>query len=290
MRIDKNVNRYADCYKQRGTTFMKFFSSTISFLKDILRSRKLILELAKRDLKVRYLGSYLGILWAFILPTINILIFWFVFQVGFKSNPVDNFPFILWLLPGIIPWNFFSDSLMGATNSVLDNSYLVKKVVFRVSILPLIRVLSALFVHLFFIVFLFIMFFVYGYKPSIYNLQVFYYLFATGSLVLGLSWITSSLVIFFKDLGQLVAMVLQIGFWLTPIFWTSEILPVKYHFLVKLNPFYYIVEGYRETFIYHEWFWQHYKLTLNFWGITVSSLLIGVFLFKKLRPHFADVL
>lgn len=269
---------------------MDFFSSTINFLKDILRSRKLILELAKRDLKVRYLGSYLGILWAFILPTINILIFWFVFQVGFKSTPVDNFPFILWLLPGIIPWNFFSDSLMGATNSVLDNSYLVKKVVFRVSILPLIRVLSALFVHLFFIAFLFIMFFVYGYKPSIYNLQVFYYLFATVSLVLGLSWITSSLVIFFKDLGHLVAMLLQFGFWLTPIFWTAKTLPLKYHFLLKLNPVYYIVEGYRETFIYHEWFWQHYKLTLNFWGITMSSLLIGVFLFKKLRPHFADVL
>lgn len=269
---------------------MKLLRAIFNFFRDILQSRKIILDLAKRDLKTRYLGSYLGILWAFILPAINILLFWFVFQVGFKSTPVDNFPFILWLLPGMIPWNFFSDSLMGATNSILDNSYLVKKVVFRVSILPLVRVLSALFVHLFFIAFLFLVFFIYGYKPSIYNLQVFYYLFATVSLALGLSWITSSLIIFFKDLGQLVSMMLQIGFWLTPIFWTTKIIPVEYHFVLKLNPFYYIVEGYRDTFIYHIWFWEHYKLTLNFWGITLTSLLIGVFLFKKLRPHFADVL
>ena len=269
---------------------MNIFRATISFLQDIIKSRKLILELSKRDLKTRYLGSYLGILWAFILPTVNILLFWFVFQVGFKSMPVDNFPFILWLLPGIIPWNFFADSLMGATNSVLDNGYLVKKVVFRVSILPLIRILSALFVHLFFIVFLCVMYLAYGYKPSIYNLQVFYYLIATISLVLGLSWITSSLVIFFKDLGQFVAVILQFGFWLTPIFWAAKTLPSKYQFLLKINPFYYIVEGYRETFISHEWFWQHYKLTLNFWGFTLTALLIGIFLFKKLRPHFADVL
>lgn len=269
---------------------MNILSATMRFLLDIIRSRKLIIELAKRDLRTRYLGSYLGILWAFIIPTINILIFWFVFQVGFKNAPVDNFPFILWLLPGIIPWNFFADSFMGATNSVLDNGYLVKKVVFRVSILPIIRIISALFVHLFFIAFLFFMYFVYGYKPSIYNFQVIYYLLATISLVLGLSWITSSLVIFFRDLGQFVAVILQFGFWLTPIFWASKTLPGKYQFLLKINPFYYIVEGYRETFISHEWFWQHYKLTLNFWGITITCLLFGVFLFKKLRPHFADVL
>lgn len=79
----------------------------LSFFKDIYLNRRLILQLSVKDLKDKYLGSYLGFLWAVIQPTISILIFWFIFQVGFKSMPVDNYPFILWLVAGIIPW-FFS--------------------------------------------------------------------------------------------------------------------------------------------------------------------------------------
>lgn len=261
-----------------------------NFIKDIFTNRILLLELSKRDLKARYLGSYLGIVWAFIVPTVNILIFWFVFQVGFRNKPVDNFPFILWLMTGMIPWNFFFDGILGATNSILDNSYLVKKVVFRVSILPIVRILSALIIHLFFIGFIFLMFAIYGYKPNLYNLQVLYYLFAEICLVLGLGWITSSLNIFFRDLGQIVGILLQFGFWLTPIFWSFKTLPAKYLFFFKLNPVYYIVEGYRESFIYHEWFWQHYNLTANFWITTLVVQVVGIMLFKRLKDHFADVL
>lgn len=270
--------------------FMTFYKRIFAFLNDIIRSRRLIFELAKKDLKNRYLGSYLGIIWAFVQPMVTILIFWFVFQVGFRSAPVDDFPYVLWLICGMIPWFFFSEGLQSATNSVLDNSYLVKKIVFRVNSLPIIRILSSLFIHVFFIIVIFVMFFIYGYKPSIYNLQVIYYLFATIVLVLGLSWITSSLVVFLRDLGQIVSIVIQFGFWLTPIFWSFKIMPEKYHFWFKLNPIYYIVEGYRDTFINHIWFWQHYNLTINFWVITLCLFFTGVLLFKRLRPHFADVL
>lgn len=269
---------------------MHFLRHFLWFIKDISNSRKLIIELTKKDLQSRYLGSYLGIFWAFIQPTITILIFWFVFQVGFKARPVDDFPFILWLMCGMIPWFFFSESLSCATNSVLDNSYLVKKVVFRVSILPLIKILSALFVHVFFILFLFLMFAIYHYEPTVHNLQVIYYLICTIALVVGLSWITSSLVIFLKDVGQVVAMMLQFGFWLTPIFWSLKMVPEKFHFIIKLNPFYYIAEGYRDAFIYHKWFWEHAHLTPYFWVLTGTLFLCGAYVFRRLRPHFADVL
>ncbi|GEN35145.1 ABC transporter permease [Aneurinibacillus danicus] len=261
-----------------------------SFIKSLFQSRNLILELAKKDFRSRYLGSYLGIVWAFIQPTIMVLIFWFVFQVGFKSMPVDNFPFILWLICGMVPWFFFSDGLNSATTSIIENSYLVKKVVFRVSILPFVKITSGLFVHSFFICVLFLMFAIYGYYPNVYSLQVLYYSFAMMMLVLGISWITSSLIIFLKDVGQIIAMILQFGFWLTPIFYSMKIVPEKYHFLMKLNPMYYIVEGYRDTFIHHIWFWHHYKLTAYYWSVTFGLFIIGIFVFKKLRPHFADVL
>jgi len=269
---------------------MNYLKIFLDFIKDIIISRKLIFSLAKNDLKVKYLGSYLGIFWAFVQPIISILIFWFVFQVGFKSAPVGNFPFILWLICGLIPWFFFSEAVTNATNSVLDNSYLVKKIVFRVSVLPIIKIISALFIHLLFIAIIFLFFASYGYMPNWYNIQIIYYLFATVVLVLGLSWITSSLVVFLKDLGQAVAIFLQFGFWLTPIFWSFKMVPEKYHLIFKLNPVYYIVEGYRNTFINHIWFWQYPNLSMYFWVETLIIFIVGALLFRRLKPHFADVI
>ena len=260
------------------------------FLKDIYKNKTLLLSLAKNEFKQRYLGNFLGIAWAFIQPTATILIFWFVFQVGFKSQPVDNFPFILWLISGMIPWFFFAETFSLATNSVTSNSFLVKKVVFRVSLLPIISILTTIIVHLFFIFFMFGMFIYYGYSPSIYWIQIFYYLFAMIILLLGLSWITSSVIVFFRDMGQIVAMLIQFGFWLTPIFWSLKTIPQKYHWIIELNPLVYIINGYRNSLIYHKWFWEDLSMSLYYWGFTIVIFIIGSLTFKRLRPHFADVL
>ena len=262
----------------------------LDFLKAILQNRALLWSLTKNDFKQKYLGNALGVAWAFIQPTATILIFWFVFQVGFKSQPVDDFPFILWLVAGMFPWFFFADGMSTGTNSIVANAFLVKKVVFRVSLLPIISLLSALAIHIFFIFFMFAMFIYYGYNPELYWLQTIYYLFATVVLLLGLSWITSSVVVFFKDIGQLVAMVIQFGFWLTPIFWNMNMVPERYHWIIELNPMVYIIEGYRNSMIYHKWFWENMNMTIYFWIVALSIFAIGGLTFKKLRPHFADVL
>lgn len=257
---------------------------------DLKSNRKIILQLAKKDIQSKYLGSYLGILWAFVNPLVTIAVYWFIFQVGFKSVPVDKFPFILWFMAGIVPWFFFSDAISTATYSVIDNSYLVKKVIFPINLLVLVKIISALFVHIFFILVLFIMFFVYGYHLNWYNVQFIYYTFCTIMLLAGFSWITSALVVFLKDVGQIVNMFLQLFFWITPIFWTLKMLPTKYDAIFKLNPLFYIVEGYRDAFVYHKWFWEHTTLTPYFWIVTISSFVIGITLFNRLRPHFADIL
>ncbi len=260
------------------------------FIRAILQNRRLLWSLTKNDFKQRYLGNILGISWAFIHPTATILIFWFVFQVGFKSQPVDNFPFILWLVAGMFPWFFFSEGLSNGTNSVMSNAFLVKKVVFRVSLLPIIPLLSALIIHLFFIFFMFGMFIYYGYMPQWHWVQIAYYLFAMCMLILGLSWITSSIVVFFRDVGQIIAMVIQFGFWLTPIFWSMKMVPQKYHWIIELNPMVYIIEGYRNSMIYHKWFWEDMHMTIYYWSVTAVVFVLGGLTFKKLRPHFADVL
>lgn len=260
------------------------------FLRDLVRSRSIIFELTKNDFRARFLGSYLGLVWAFVQPVITIGILWFVFQVGFKAQPVGNFPFILWIMCGMIPWFFFSDSIAAATPSITEKTFLVNKVVFRVSILPIIKILSALVIHLFFVAFMFLMFLLYGHRPGLYLVQTLYYLFSAIVLILGLSWITSSLVVFLKDVGQIVGILLQFLFWMTPIFWSTAILPAKYQLWVRLNPVYYITEGYRDCFMHQVWFWEHGLLTLYFWITTGAIFLLGALLFSRLRPHFADVL
>ena len=268
----------------------KLYDTLFGLIRDIIANRKFLWQMTKRDFKQRYLGSYLGILWAFIQPTITVMIFWFVFQVGFKSTPVNNFPFILWLVCGMFPWFFLSESILSATNSVVESSFLVKKIVFRVELLPIVKIVSALVVHLFFVAVLIVMFAIYGYPPSIYNVQIIYYLLAMICLALGISWLTSALTVFVRDVGQFVGMILQFGFWGTPIFWNLKMLPEQFQFLLKFNPAYYLVEGYRQSFIYNEWFWEHAYLTAYFWSVTAAVMIIGAWCFKKLRPHFADVL
>jgi ABC-type polysaccharide/polyol phosphate export permease len=265
---------------------MTLFEYTLS----IIKQKNIVKELAKKDFKARYLGSTLGSFWGFFQPILLILIYWFVFQVGFRNNPVENVPFILWLLAGIVPWFFFSESLASATNSIEQNSFLVKKVAFNTYLLPIVKIVSALMVHVVFIALSLIIYYCYGRPIDLYQLQIFYYSFILFLFLTGLSWVVSALNVFLKDVGQVVNIILQFGFWLTPIFWSFNQVPTKFHWIFKLNPMYYIVEGYRDSLINKIWFWHHYNLTIYFWLITGFLLVVGASLFKKLSPHFSDVL
>lgn len=268
----------------------RYFVQVCEFFRDIVMARQVIGMLAVQDIKTRYLGSCLGVLWAIIQPTVTILVFWFVFEVGFKASPVNQVPFVLWLVAGMIPWFLLSEGLAGATGVIVDNRHLVSKVVFRVSFLPIVRILSALSIHLFFLVFTLLMFVCYNYHPDWHILQVLYYLMAALFLILGLSWITSAMVVFYRDVGQVVAMLLQFGFWLTPIFWPISSIPADYQKYVKLNPFFYIIEGYRTSFLSQGWFWEDTWMMAYYWLITATIMVIGAFMFRRLRPHFADVI
>ena len=209
------------------------------------------------------------------------------FRVGLTSS---GLPYILWLITGLFPWYFFSDAIVGGTNAIMAKSFLVKKVVFPVRILPIVPIISALIINIFFVFLLFVGFLLYGYSPNIYNLQIIYYTFASVFLVIGLSWVTSSISVFLRDVIPLINMCLQLLFWMTPIFWDINGVPEKYYLLLKLNPVSYIVDGYRLSFTTQQWFWNDWKSLFCFWLVTIILIFLGVYIFEKLRPHFADVL
>lgn len=264
----------------------------------LLANRKLIGNLAKNDFKKKFAGSYFGVVWAFIQPVITVLVYWFVFEKGLNSKASDlrtgiEIPFVLWLMAGLVPWFYFQDALNGGTGVLVEYSYLVKKVVFQIESLPVVKLISALFTHLFFLVFTIILFAFMGFLPDFYTLQVIYYSICMIVFITGFVYATSAVVVFFRDLTQVVAILLQVGVWVTPIMWnidTMTNIPGWAIGVLKLNPMYYVTAGYRDALINKMAFWEHPGLTVYFWVVTAAVLFLGTSVFKRLQAHFADVL
>ncbi len=265
--------------------------------RDLLANKRLIFNLAKNDFKSRFSGSFLGIVWAFVNPIVTVLLYWFVFQkalnVGTQSTKAGiTVPFVLWLIAGLVPWFYFSEAWSSGTNSLIEYSYLVKKVVFKISALPVVKVVSSLFVHLFFVGFTLVLYTCYQYYPTLYALQILYYSFCMILFCLGLTYVTAAVVVFFRDLSQIIGIMMQVLMWMTPIMWNID--GMTLHPLIagilKLNPMFYIVNGYRDALINKVWFWDRLDLTVYFWIVTLALLGIGTTVFKKLQVHFADVL
>ena len=129
-----------------------------------------------------------------------------------------------------------------------------------------------------------------GYFPGLQILQVLYYSVCTFVLAVGFAYADAAIIVFFRDLGHMINIALQVGTWVTPILWNLSRFPAKYQLIFKINPMNYVVQGYREALLYKKFFWEEPVYTLYFWGVTLLLLLIGRGIFKKLKPHFADVL
>ncbi len=258
---------------------------------EIYRERSMVWALVKNDLRARFAGSYLGIFWAFFQPVITIALYWFVFQVGLRSGNVSDHPFILYLMAGLVPWFYFSEAWMGASGSLIEYNYLVKKVRFNVEILPVLKVASAMFVHVFFLAVLVIVAACYGYFPDFYLLQLPYYVFCSAFLVAGLGYITAACTVFFRDMAQIVNIVLTIGVWITPIMWNPETtMSPAVQKIFRLNPVFYIVDGFRDSLLRKVCFWEKPLWSIYFWCAAVAVYLIGTKIFNRLKVHFSDVL
>lgn len=269
-----------------------------SIVQELIENRTLIRSLAKNDFRTKFAGSYLGTVWAFVQPVITVLIYWFVFDMAIGATASIRgklpLPYVLWLVAGIVPWFFFSDCVSAGTAVLMEYNYLVKKVMFNIDILPVIKIFSSIFVHVFFVAFMVVLFICYGYFPDFYVLQVIYYSFGVLLLALGISYLTSAVSVFFPDVRQIVNIALQVGIWATPIMWKlsdmQEKIPHAVLAVIELNPFFYIVQGYREALIDKVWFFEHPWMTLYFWCFTAAICFLGVTVFRRLKVHFADVL
>ena len=272
--------------------FTIYYERIVTIPVELFQSRGLIWKLAKNDFKKRYAGSYMGTVWAMIQPVVTVAMYYVVFEVimGNPGRGADDVPYVLFLTAGLVPWFFFSEALNNGTNALTEYNYLVKKVVFKISILPIIKIIAATFIHAFFVLVLLVIAAFYGYYPTIYTIQILYYSICMFIFVLALCYTTCAIVVFFRDLSQIINIVLQIGMWATPILWDIDKMDSGWVVALKINPLVYIVNGYRSAIYEKQWFFEDFYSTMYFWIVTVVLFGIGALVFKRLKVHFADVL
>ena len=259
-------------------------------LRNAVRHRAMIQALALRDLQSRYVGTLGGMLWTFAHPLAIVVVFYFVFAVGFRSQAPVNTPFVLWFVCGLVPWFFFSEALQAITFSITRNTHLVKKTVFPTEILPMVHLVSGLIPHGVFLLVLGGLMLFYQVPLEAERLLFIYFLLCTSVLLLGLGWLLSALQVFYRDIGQALTILLNLWFWSTPIVWSPEIMPAAIARWLVYNPMNYLVQGYRGTLIFPTVSWPPLDQTLVFWGVTLVLLFLGAFVFGRLKPEFADVL
>jgi lipopolysaccharide transport system permease protein len=255
----------------------------------------LLRTLVRRDLEARYKGSVLGNLWPLLNQLSQLLIYTYVFSIVLKVKlslrglPENNLTFGLWLFAGLLPWIAFTGGLSQAASSVIGQTNLVKKVVFPLSLLPLVPIFSAFIESAFGLILL--IFFVAVTTHTLHEtLALLPLIWATQLLLTaGLGYLAAGLTVFLRDIPQTLGVILNIWLYLTPIIYPASAIPEQWrNWVFWLNPMTAIAEVYRDLILAGE---------VKHWGewgvasvIALSLFILGFGVYKRLRPAFADVL
>lgn len=268
---------------------LRLVQITRAFLADLASKRDLIFSLSVRNFKSAYFGSLFGMTWVIVEPLIYVFLLWFFFTKAIKFQPPEGYPYVPWLMTAMALWNFISLTLASSASTFRSHAFLLKRPEFNMSLLPVVNILTGLYIHGIFLAILVAILLLSGIPFTLYWFQAGYYLLATAILLLGVAWIAASLSLFIKDVTNIIGIIIQIGFWTSPIFWSLNTFPANFRVLLQLNPLSYVMEGYRKSFLYAQPFWSDPIGFAYFWSFTLIVLLIGVVTYKTLRPHFGDV-
>lgn len=263
----------------------------IQVLKEQVKNRSLILRMCSYDVKSQYQMHYLGILWQVINPLLQIMVYWFVFGLGIRGGaPVGETPYLVWLVIGLVGWFFISPSIVKGSNSIYTKISLVSKMKFPVSILPVVSVLTHTINFLIMLVLLGIMLTFYKINPGLYLVQLPYYFISTIAFLFAFTLLASTISIIIRDFQIALQSGMRLLFFLSPVIWDPGNLDKIYQIALKLNPLYYLIDGFRNTFLGQAWFFNDWIYAIYFWSITLIILLVGAFMHIKLRNRFIDYL
>ena len=260
-------------------------------LKEHVHNLNLIFRLSVNETKSKYRSHYLGGLWQFINPLIQIGVYWFVFGLGIRGgSPVGDVPFFLWLMTGLIPWLYIAATLNQGTRSISSKINIVSKMKFPVSVLPTIIMLNNVVPFVIMMIFGITLVLFNDVFSGIYIVQLPYYLLCMVVLLYAFTLLTSTLSMIVRDIQLVVQSIVRFMMFLLPIFWIMDKLNPIFIAILKLNPFYYLIDGIRESIIGNTWFFEDMTYTLYFWSLTLFILLVGSRLHMKFRNQFVDLM
>lgn len=271
--------------------------SAITVIKEQIEHFYLVRRLSLYELKSQNRSNYLGMAWEIINPSIQILIYWFVFGTLRAREPVEiggmEVPFIAWLSVGFLLWIFFFQSTIEGSKSIYTRLRMLSKMNFPMSIIPNFVIFSKFYVHLLMVVITIVILNIMGFYANIYYLQLIYFIFATLALLFSFSLITSTLSTIARDVHLFLNSTIRMLLYLSGVLWPLTLLddfPVLMK-IMTLNPVYYLIEGYRAAFFGSEWYFAtHWELTVIFWVFVVVLFTFGSMLHMKFRRHLIDYL
>ena len=257
----------------------------MNVFKKLYDYREMLKTSIKKDIGGKYKNSFLGVLWSFVNPLLQILVYAIIFPLIMKSD-IENY--VVFMVCGLIPWNYFSTVINRSSFTMIENGNIIKKVYFPREILPISVVTSETVTFL--ISSILILLFTFGYGLEITINIIFYplVLLVQYIMLLGISLIVSSVTVYFRDLQHFIGVLLQLFFYATPIVYAVDVIPVNFQWILKFNPMTYIIEGYRDIF------WGQtspdISTLLIVLAIGVVLCIVGYLIFNKLQKRFAEEL
>lgn len=256
----------------------------MKFLKEIYAYREMVFSLVRRDLKGRYKGSALGFLWTFINPLLQLIVYTFVFSTVMRMNIEDYY---LFLFVALIPWIFFSTSLTGGASCIWSQKELVKKIYFPREVLPIAFVTSQFVNMLLSFLVIFLVLLLTGRRLTLLMvLCLMPIALVEYTMALGIAFLSSALTVYFRDLEYVLGIVAMAWQFLSPVMYSVELVPEEFHTLFQLNPMTPIITAYRDTLYYGRV--PELSTLLHAFVLGLFLLMMGIFVFSRLKKHFAE--
>ncbi len=258
---------------------------------DIIANRTILFQMARYDYKLENKDTYLGKMWAVFTPLLQIGTYWFVFGIGIrKGADVDGFPFLAWLLAGLIPWFFLSGCITRGANSIYSKTGLVSKMQFSIATIPISKIVQELYGFFVMVIIMLVGLFFMKIYPNIYWLNLIYYFVYAFTFMVSLALITSVFTMVARDFSKLLSSLIRLLFYFTPIIWEMDGMPVIYQKIMNYSPIYYVVKGFRESILYRQAFYDEWKLALIMWVVNIVLFLFGCTLQAKFKNKFIDLM
>lgn len=266
--------------------------AAIKIFQEQIRHWTLIHRLGWFELKTKYIGNALGILWIFLNPLLQIGVYWFAFGIGLKQgSPINGIPYVYWITVGLIGWFYINQSLSTGTSSIYSKIGIISKMNFPLSIVPSFTVYAQLLEHAVLLCLTLMVFQSVGYGVGWHTLQLPYYILATTCFLVSANLLLATLATVVRDVKLLMNAILKFGMFLSPVLWTPDHLPMALQNILHLNPIFYLLEGYRSALLGDGvWFFERGAYTCYFWGLTFGLFVLGAIMNQRLKRNLLDYL